>query len=332
MTMPDRPRVLVLTNMWPDAENPTRGGFVAEQVEDVRAVLPDWRFDVMEIDGRKGRAQYLRAIFTLRHRLRGGYDLVHAHYGLSGLVGAFQRRAPLVVTYHGSDVYIPWQARLSRWAARSAAATIFVSERLRAKLGTGDGSAVTAVVPCGVDLEQFTPGSQAEARRQIGLSEDAIVVLFPGDPTRDVKGYPLFRATLAALPAELGDRVVPLVLTGLPHAEVPTRLRAADAVLLTSVYEGAGTVAKEAVACGVPVVSTDVGDVATVVEGLPGCAVAERDPAALADALARAVRTPRGWEGRNRLEALGMDRPAVARRVADVYRAVLDGSGDAEDR
>lgn len=318
------PRILILTNMWPEPGAPTRGGFVAEQVEDVRRLLPDWEFEVMVIDGRRGRRAYLEAIFELRRRLREGHDLIHAHYGLSGAVAAFQRSTPYVVTYHGSDVYIPWQRRLSRWAGRGAATTIFVSERLRAKYGSGNG----AVIPCGVDTDQFAPGDRSAARRQLGIPEEAVVVVFPGDPARVVKGYPLFRSTLDALPEDARRRIREVRLTGLTHDEVPVRLQAADAVLMTSRYEGAGTVAKEAIACGVPVVATDVGDVRMVIGGAPGCAVVESEPESLAAALLEAVGSRPAWDGRSRLEGLGVDRPAVARRVADVYRAALAAKGE----
>lgn len=317
------PRILILTNMWPAPDAPTRGGFVQEQVEDVQRLLPDWTFEVSVIDGRRGRRDYLRGIFEVRRNARRGVDLIHAHYGLTGGVAAFQRRVPVVVTYHGSDVYIPWQRRISGWAARSAAANIFVSERLRDRLDEGGG----AVIPCGVDTELFAPGDRREARSRLGMGDDEVVVLFPGDPGRDVKGYPLFRAVLDALPDEVRHRVREVKLRGLLHAEVPARLHAADAVLMTSRYEGAGTVAKEAIACGVPVVSTDVGDVRTVIEGLPGCAVADAEVGALAAALLNAL-TPRPvWDGPARLAELGVDRESVARRVADVYRSVLGEKG-----
>lgn len=317
------PRISILTNMWPTADAPTRGGFVQEQVEDLRRLLPDWSFEVSVIDGRRGRRDYVRGIFDVRRRARTGVDLIHAHYGLTGGVAAFQRRVPVVVTYHGSDVYIPWQRRISAWAARSAAANIFVSERLRDRLDRGGG----AVIPCGVDTELFAPGDRGQARNRLGMADDEIVIVFPGDPDRDVKGYPLFRAVVDALPDEVRQRVREVQLRGLLHEEVPERLHAADAVLMTSRYEGAGTVAKEAVACGVPVVSTDVGDVRMVIEGLPGCAVAEAEAGALAAALLNALTPRAAWDGGARITELGVDRPSVAQRVADVYRSVLAEKG-----
>ena len=311
--------VLVLTNMWPADDAPARGGFVRDQVRDLERLAPDWRFDRLVIDGRRGRAQYLRGILELRRRVRDGFDLIHAHYGLTGAVAAFQRRAPYVVTFHGSDIHIPWQRRVSRLGGRTAAARIFVSDRLRSAAGAGGDH----VIPCGVDLDRFRPGGSMEARRQLGIPEDALVVVFPGDPARPVKNYPLFRAALEALPAALRERLREIPLAGLPPDEVPKRLQAADAVLVTSRYEGAGSVAKEAVACGTPVVSVDVGDIPTVVEGLPGCAIAERDPGALSRALAAALEPRPAWDGRARLSALGVDSESVARRVLAVYRGAM---------
>lgn len=305
--------------MWPTPDAPTRGGFVYDQVQDLRRLLPGWTFEVTVIDGRRGRSDYLRGILEVHRQARGGVDLIHAHYGLTGGVATFQRRVPVVVTYHGSDVYIPWQRRISGWAADSAAANIFVSERLRQCLDRPEG----VIIPCGVDVDLFAPGDRRRARERLGISDQEAVIVFPGDPDREVKGYPLFRAVLADLPKEVRCRVRELPLRGLQHREVPERLHAADAVLMTSRYEGAGTVAKEAIACGVPVVATDVGDVRTVIEGLPGCAVVGPEVGALASALLHAMEPRPRWDGRSRIAELRMDRSSVARRVAEVYRTVL---------
>ncbi len=328
------PRALVLTNMWPTAGDPARGTFVSRQVEDVRLAAPEWTLELMQIDGRRGRLEYGRAVTRLRRRLRSGaYDLVHAHYGLTGAVAATQRDAPVVVTLHGSDLNIRWQRRISRFGVSRAAARIYVSARLR-RLDGGDGE----VIPCGVDLDAFRPASRHAARDRIGVDPDGVVVLFPGDPARPVKDHALFRATLGVLPPRWRERVRPATLGGVRPEDVPHHLCAADAVLLTSRYEGAGSVAKEAVACGVPIASVDVGDVAHAVAGVPGCAVAGRDPGSLARALVRALELgaepePEGGQpsaarqrvagvGRQRLIDLRMDAGSVAARVLSVYRRV----------
>ncbi len=95
-------RVLVCTNMWPSAARPTFGSFVQEQVDDLqRAGL---EMDVLYIRGTESRANYARAAVHLRRRLVSRpYDLVHAHYGLTGAVALTQRKVPVVTTFHGSE-------------------------------------------------------------------------------------------------------------------------------------------------------------------------------------------------------------------------------------
>lgn len=111
------------------------------------------------------------------------------------------------------------------------------------------------------------------------------------------------------------------VVSGRPHPEVAEHLRAADALLVTSTREGGPLVVKEALACGRPVVSTDVGDVRAVLAGVPGCAVAAGDPAALAIALRRALdHGPIDAEGQRAAAPYAAD--IIAARVVAVYAAV----------
>src|SRR6185503_6681521 len=91
-------RVLVLTNMYPTAAEPHLGCFVRDQVEDLRALGAE--VEVQAFDGRQDKRRYLTAAATLRRALRRDrFDLVHAHYGLSGAVAALQRAVPVVTTF-----------------------------------------------------------------------------------------------------------------------------------------------------------------------------------------------------------------------------------------
>jgi hypothetical protein len=89
-------RVLFVTNMWPDEERPWYGTFIKTQADSLERLGVE--VDVLPIRGYQGRAAYGRAIGELRQVIRReAYDVVHAHYGHAGVVGRFQRRAPLVV-------------------------------------------------------------------------------------------------------------------------------------------------------------------------------------------------------------------------------------------
>src|ERR1700680_957164 len=96
-------RVLVVTNLWPTEADPGFGCFVEAQMNSLRPLGVE--YDVLFINGRQSRWNYARAIFELRRRLRPAqYDLIHAHFGLSGCVARCQSLIPVVVTFHGDDV------------------------------------------------------------------------------------------------------------------------------------------------------------------------------------------------------------------------------------
>ena len=312
--------MLVVTNMWPGEGSPYTGIFVRQQVDALRRVAPERTFDVLTIAGHRGRGDYLLGARRIRERLND-YDVVNAHYGLTAATVALasigRTAPPLVMTLHGGDAYIGWQRAISLFAARRSAEIIAVSPGLREDFGRE-----TDVIPCGVPTEIFQPDDAREARRRLGLPLDRPVVLFPADPGNPVKNHELFEAAISMLRRRSMDPVV-LTLGDLDPAHVPERMVAADVVVLTSHNEGSPMVVKEALASGKPVVSVNVGDVASVLDGVPGCATTSRTPEAVADGIAGALRDPErlisgGRERRARVFQLGLDESSIARRVLEV--------------
>src|SRR5438552_2104402 len=97
--------VLFVTNMYPDDENPGWGAFVRQQAEQLRKM--GHRVDVLTIAPKKSRLGYLTASASVFNRTRKTpYDIVHAHYGLSGFPALFRHKTPLVITLHGSDALV----------------------------------------------------------------------------------------------------------------------------------------------------------------------------------------------------------------------------------
>jgi len=311
-------RVLVLTNMYPTTAEPHFGCFVRDQVEDLRSLGAD--VSVLAFDARGRRRRYAGAAGRLRRALRRGrFDIVHAHYGLSGAVAALQPGVPVVTTFHGSDAWVPWQRRVS-WLVARRTQPIAVAPVIAANLGVR----TAPVIPCAVDLELFRPVDRGEARRALGWPQAGPCVLFPAarnDRSKVANKRPdVFDGMVERL-----RRSVPGVfaasLDGLPRAQVAMAMNAADAVVLTSLWEGAPVVVKEALACQTPVVSVAVGDVSAVVRGLPGCAIAPRDPAGLAEAVAAALHGDRDSRLRAAMQTYG--RGPIAERVLGVYRRTL---------
>jgi glycosyltransferase involved in cell wall biosynthesis len=303
--------VLVLTNMYPKEDAPGDGAFVQEQVESLRAL--GLSVDVLAIDGSKGGRKYVRGLRSLRRALaKDRFDLVHAHYGLSGAIALAQRRVPVVTTFHGSDTgYVRWQRYIS-WVVARLTAPIFVTHNGADRLGiTG-----ATVIPCGVDTKQFRPIDRLEARRLLGWEETSRYVLLPGSRRQPVKRPDLFDAVLERARVE-ATNLVGVSLEQIPRDRVALIMNAVDVTLLTSDSEGSPVAIKESLACSTPVVSVPVGDVPHLIEGLPGCVIAPRDPQILARAVVAALSADRRPELRERVMPYAGE--LVANQIAAVY-------------
>ena len=120
------------------------------------------------------------------------------------------------------------------------------------------------VIPCGVDIKRFYPMDKQTCREALGMKQDKIYILFSKEFADYVKNYPLANAAVESLDmdAEL------LEFYGYNREQVPMLYSAVDCGILTSFTEGSPQFVKEAIACGCPVVSTDVGDAAEVIDGV----------------------------------------------------------------
>src|SRR3954462_178608 len=179
-------RVLVVTNLWPTAEAPARGGFVKDQVDALRTIdgltVEVFTFGL-------GSREYLRAARATRARYRDErFDAVHAHYGLCGWSALAARHAPHVVTFHGTDLAHRYAGPLSRALVRFVDLPAPVSATL-ARTGLPHARPPMAVHPCGVNLDRFHRIDRAEARSRLGLAPGARYLLFPADPSRPEKRH-----------------------------------------------------------------------------------------------------------------------------------------------
>jgi teichuronic acid biosynthesis glycosyltransferase TuaC len=312
-------RVLVVTNFMPDESAPQRGRWVRDQVDQVRRR----GIDVDLFAFPPGRGEYLPATRRLRALLRQQrFDLVHAHYGLAGWVARLAGATPLIVTFHGTDVRHHLVGHLSR---RLAWRVDLVAGVSRALFEPEDGRPglpavpASAVLPCGPDLGRFVPRSRAEARRALGLDPGGSYLFFPANPARPEKRHDRAAAVAAACEADL--------LTGgsIEPEQMPLWINAANAVLVTSDYEGFGMAAIEALSCDVPVLSTEVGVAPYALGGIDGCLCAPFDAPAWATTARRHLESadPR-VDGARRAATLSA--PRMAERVIEAYRAVSAGA------
>jgi teichuronic acid biosynthesis glycosyltransferase TuaC len=297
---PQKRSVLVVTNMYPDAQNPDFGTFVQEQVNELQARGLD--VDVLVVGGKRRKLSYVDGVRRFRRRIRERrYDLIHAHYVFSGIVARLQRSRPLLVSFHGAAEMVGWVGLLCKLLAPLAAAVTVTSEEHKRHLGRKDAH----VVPCGVDLDLFAPLPKAEARQSLGLPLEKKLALFVGI-LRPEKRLDVIQAAVEILQRE-DESIDLVVVTGQPHERIPLYMNACNVFALASDYEGSPVVIKEAMACNLPVVSVDVGDVADVIGETEGCYICRREPADMAQKLKWALDRGLPTDGRRVIQRLGLD-------------------------
>jgi len=297
--------------------------FFGQQVETLERLgvdcttLPvpgDREYDDGETSGRSV-ADYARLYPRALRASFDDYDLIHANYGLTAPHAVCQPNLPVVLSLWGTDLYGKY-GDVSRLCARFADEVVVMSPAMETELGQD-----AHVIPHGVDLSLFQPAPTAPARERIGWERDGYHVLFPYPPERDVKNYPRAERVVEAARDRLPEPVTLHTVTGVPHDGMPDYHNAADALLVTSHHEGSPNAVKEALACNVPVVSTDVGDVADRLAGLDHSRACTSD-AELVDALVDAVATDDRTQGRDAVREISVQRSGE--RLLDVYRAAVD--------
>ena len=303
----------------------------------------------------KGIVGYLRELPALRRFIRTEQpDIIHAHYGLCGLLANLQRMVPVITTYHGSDINVPAVRRFSKIAMHLSAHNIFVSQRNVALAFRLSPFAFrlkkrSTLLPCGVNIPKPWSEMQTQWVGQLTLNQwvqeklqsDTINVLFAGAFDNAVKDPELAFATIQASNMAIGNRqwamesnsqspianrpIKLIELKGYNRNQVNALMYNCDALLMTSKSEGSPQVIKEAMACGCPIVSVDVGDVAERTSGVEGCyVVPSRKPADIAQALQEVLQFTGRTNGRQRILDMGLSNEQVAQRLIAIYESVIN--------
>lgn len=320
-------RVLMVTGIYPTASKPHSGTFIKSQTDSLIAA----GLEVEIVHPKPGPVPFRYASAALqvwRKTLHGQFDIVHGHYGLWCLTCCLQWRTPVVASFLGSDLLgeptahggnskkVDFVIAASRWLSRHVDAVIVKSEEM--KQASRHPNAF--VIPNGVDFRLFRPIPRAEARAALGWNQKRHYVLFGNDPNIIRKNFALAQAAVEILRAKKLD-VALVVANGLPQSQVVQYINASNALVLPSLIEGSPNIVKETMACNVPVVATNVGDVAQVIGSTDGCAVCPTEPAAFAAALERAITRSEPTTGRADIQHL--DRATVVGQVIAVYEEAI---------
>lgn len=326
-------RVLAVTNGWPTEKHPEYAVFNARQVDDLRAL--GLEIDVEFVNARDlGKGEYLRRLPHLARRA-AGFDLVHCFHGLSFLMARLGLvRRPMAVSFLNAldhefaDLPRPLRPAAetaTRLLLRRGGTGIIFKDRLPDWLRHDP---LARHIANGIDLDAFRPGDRAAARAALGLDPDAVCLLFVSSKNllRPQKRHDRFQEVLAAMKARWPGRDIrALTLVDEPAARVKAFYHAADVHVMTSDYEGSPNSVKEAMASALPVVATDVGNVAVMTQGAAAArVVAPFSPAAFCDAIEAvlAAGPAARLALREKLIADGLDGRSVALRVQRLYEDV----------
>lgn len=276
----------------------------------------------------------LRRAAHLARRAARGFDLVHAQYGSAcGLVTASVRGVPKVLSLRGNDwavhddrfgfcwVHTRLAHLMTRRSAHSYDCLLAVSDRLARQARVGLPGVRIETLPSPVDLDAFLPVDRLEARRRLGLDGSGEKwVLFNALNLHDpIKRYPLARVAFERAQRRMGNLRL-RVATDLPHEMIPTFVAACDLILCTSETEGWPNSVKEALACGLPFVATDVSDLAQIAAAEPSCRICPADPDALSNAICEVLSGPAPTGLRRHVVPMGLQE--TGRRLSALYQSL----------
>jgi teichuronic acid biosynthesis glycosyltransferase TuaC len=299
----------------------TSDTFVREQTDALQTKGIQIVFFYIKGKGLKGYFKSFRPLLNEIKKIKP--DIIHAHYGLSGILANMQRKKPVVVTYHGSDINILKLRVLSSFALLSSAANIFVSNKQYKKVKWFI-KFNCYLIPCGINLNHFKVVDKKNSNT-LPAKNKTLNVLFASDFTTPIKNYALANAAIKLS----GSKINLIELKGYNREQVNQLLNSCDLMLLTSLSEGSPQIIKEAMACNCPIVSTDVGDVKDVISQTDGCYICSFEPEDVAKKIKEALEFSKKnhrTNGRSRIIELGLDNETIADKIIAVYNKMLKNS------
>ncbi len=265
----------------------------------------------------KGIKGYLNSISKLRKHLKNNsYDIIHAHYWLSALVVSLAGGRNIVASLMGDDVktkkwYI-WIIYIFNYFSWSA--IIVKSKDMYISLGLKKD---TYIVPNGIDIDRFRPIPREIALERVGWSSEKKHILFTSDPNRVEKNFKLAKDAFDYI----GDKNLELhFLKDIPNNEIPYYYNASSVVVLSSLWEGSPNAIKESMACNIPIVSTNVGDVEDVLSKTEGCYISSFDHKEFASNIKKALIFGKRTTGQEDIAHLKSE--LIAKKIVDIYNNI----------
>ncbi len=323
--------ILQVVATLPSPERPHEQPFTAAQIDSLRRA--GLNITVFNIKGYESKLNYFTAPKRIKELVKKhNIELIHAHYSYSGLSAWLAKTGkPIVLSLMGSDLLgtadhngkVTFRGkldiRLSRFLAKNVDQIIVKSKEMRNHL---DFIPNVEIIPNGVNFDFFKPLDQSEMRKKLNIDQDLFVALFLGNAKNERKNFKLAKAAVEKLKATEGYEKTELINPwGISHSQVVEYMNAANVLLLTSYWEGSPNVVKEAMACNLPIISVNVGDLEKHLKNTKNCFIVPFDENEIVEKLKFLYKTRERSDGRENIQYLRDD--VIAKRIIEIYEKIL---------
>jgi len=290
--------------------------FVTEQGNFVAKLGVEVAYFVIEGNGLWA---YIKNVAKLKKKIKDfNPNVLHAHYGLSGLTAVLQRKIPVVVTFHNGETLSVLSNIISSFASLFAKHRIYVAQHIYDLCYFKKNTNYT-ILPCGVDVN-VVEKDRNELRRSLGFSSNKKYILFGGAFLNLRKNYPLLQQALKLLKY---DNIEVFEMRGLNREQITNLMYACDLFALPTKSEGSPQALKEAMVCNCPIVATDVADIKYLLGDIMGHYICTFEPENVADKIVEALNFDKRTSGYQRIIELGYDCETVAKKILEIYNKVI---------
>ena len=268
----------------------------------------------------KGIKGYFNAIFTLRTHLKSNnYDVVHAHYWLSAIVVSLAGSKPIVTSLMGDELvtkgWYKWILHIFYYLSWSS--IIVKSKEMYQLLGLKGVN----IVPNGINMSRFKPIDRMLAIEKLGWDSKKKHILFTSDPSRVQKNFKLAKDAFDFINDE-NLELHYLISLKIENEKMPYYYNASSVVIISSLWEGSPNAVKEAMACNIPIVATNVGDIKELISKTQGCYLTDFDYKKFALDMNKALKFKGRTTGREDLYHLKSE--IIAKKIVDIYKSIKE--------